>query len=216
VEKGCFGGKKERFVRIKGFLHIKRRFLQTVKSCSNKRCFDCENERLFRAKREAFYKWQTFGLRKRQTFSVHAKPPKTKSFFQHTKLQLSTAPKLTRSCKFYPRQPTVSLQYNNPFSKNIGLASALRSPFRTDSKPLRQRFADKTGFDTCRRNFLQNHFRQSFESWVAGLRPVCFLVLFAQRKKHEKRPFRRKFRGLANLESANRNGSFAPQQLKPF
>ena len=26
---------KERFVRIKGFLHIKRRFLRTVKSCSN-------------------------------------------------------------------------------------------------------------------------------------------------------------------------------------
>ena len=45
-------GKKERFVRIIGFLHIKRRFLQTVKSCSNKRCFGCENERLLRAVRK--------------------------------------------------------------------------------------------------------------------------------------------------------------------
>ena len=29
---------KERFVRIKGFLYIKKRFLRTVKSCSNERC----------------------------------------------------------------------------------------------------------------------------------------------------------------------------------
>ena len=34
---------------------------------------------------------------------------------------------------------------------------------------------------------------------------VCFLVLFAQRKKHEKRSFRREFRGSANLDSARRN-----------
>ena len=45
-------GKKERFVRIKGCLHIKRLFLHTVKSCSNKRCFSCENERLLRAVRK--------------------------------------------------------------------------------------------------------------------------------------------------------------------
>ena len=64
---------KERFVRIKGFLHIKRRFLRTVKSCSNKRCFGCENERLLMVKRKAFCKWKTFVLRKRQTFSAHAK-----------------------------------------------------------------------------------------------------------------------------------------------
>ena len=34
---------------------------------------------------------------------------------------------------------------------------------------------------------------------------VCFLVLFAQRKKHEKRSFRRKLRGFANLEAAHTN-----------
>ena len=45
---------------------------------------------------------------------------------------------------------------------------------------------------------------------------VCFLVLFAQRKKHEKRPLCRKLRGFANLEPAHRSDSFAPQQLKPF
>ena len=63
VEMGSGGWKrialdsnKERFVRIKGFLHIKRRLLRTVKNCSNERCFGCENERLLRAKREAFCK----------------------------------------------------------------------------------------------------------------------------------------------------------------
>ena len=68
----------------KVFLYVKRRFLRTVKSGSNKRCFGCENERLLRAKRKAFCKWKTFGLRKRTAFSAHAKPPKKKSFFQHT------------------------------------------------------------------------------------------------------------------------------------
>ena len=87
-----------------------------------------------------------------------------KARFSAAKLQLPTAPKLTSSHTFHLRQPTVSLQYNNPFSKNISLASALRYPFRTDSKPFRRRFADKTGFGRSRRKTLQTHFRQSFES----------------------------------------------------
>ena len=75
---------KERFVRIKGFLHIKRRFLRTVKSCSNERCFGCENERLLRVKRKAFCKWKTFVLRKRAVFSAHAKQSdKEKLFSAH-------------------------------------------------------------------------------------------------------------------------------------
>ena len=89
-------------------------------------------------------------------------------FFSILKFQFHTAPKLTCSHEFYPRQPTVSLQHNNSFSKNNSLALAVQPPFRTDSKPFRRRFAGKTGFDMSRRNFLQNHFRQSFESWVAG------------------------------------------------
>ena len=113
----------------------------------------------------------------------------------------------------------MSLQYTFSFSKNISLASALQPPFRTDSKPLRRRFAGKTGCGTSRRKFLQNHFRQSFESSPESRGSqtlVCFLVLFAQRKKHEKRSLRREHRGSANLESAHRSRSFAPQQLKPF
>ena len=64
----------------------------------------------------------------------------------------------------------MSLQYNNPFSKNLSLASALQLSFRTDSKPFRRRFAGKTGFGRSCRKALQSYFRQSFESWVAGLR----------------------------------------------
>ena len=106
-----------------------------------------------------------FLIRDKGDFSAHAKPPdKEKLFFSAQKLQLSTATKLTSSHQFYPRKPTVSLQYTFSFSKNIGLALAVQPPFRTDSKPFRRRFVGKTGFDMSRRKFLQNHFRQSFES----------------------------------------------------
>ena len=43
---------KERFVRIKGFLYVKKAVFEEVKSCSNKRCFGCENERFLRAVRK--------------------------------------------------------------------------------------------------------------------------------------------------------------------
>ena len=137
----------------------------------------------------------------------------------------------------------MSLQYNNPFSKNISLASAVQLPFRTDSKPLRRRFVGKTGFGTCRQKTLLNFFRQSFESWVAGLRPVCFLVTFCTTQKVTTRSpsqevsrfckpqisapqwqlraatiktFLRKLRGSANLESAHQNSKFAQTKLNPF
>ena len=62
-------------------------------------------------------KRKTFGLRKRTAFSAHAKPTKKrKAFFSTPQQPFRTVPKLTSSCKFYPRQPTVSLQYNNSFS----------------------------------------------------------------------------------------------------
>ena len=108
---------------------------------------------------------------------------KRKAFFSAQRHQLSTAPKLTCNCKFNPRKPTVSLQYNNPFSKNISLASALRKPFRTDSKPFRRRFAGKAGFGRSRRKFLQSYFRQSFESRSQDGVPRAFWLLFARCKK---------------------------------
>ena len=92
--------------------------MRTVKSCSNERCFGCENERLLRVKRKAFCKWKTFWFAEKGCFFSSCKANrKRKAFFSTPQQPLRTAPKLTSNCKFYPRQPTVSLQYNNPFSK---------------------------------------------------------------------------------------------------
>ena len=168
-------------------------------------------------KKERFVRKKCFWFAKKLAFSAHTRlSDKEKAFFSTPQQPLPTAPKLTSNCKFYPRQPTVSLQYNNSFSKNISLASAVQLPFRTDSKPFRRRFAGKTGFETSRRKTLQNYFRQSFESWVAGLRPVCFLVTFCTMQKVTTRSLCREYRGSANLDSAHRSDIFTPQQLKPF
>ena len=75
---------KERFMEIKGFLHIKRRLLRTVKSRSNERCFGCENERLLREKRKAFCKRKLFGLQKRVGLQFMQSYPIKKSIFQRT------------------------------------------------------------------------------------------------------------------------------------
>ena len=45
---------------------------------------------------------------------------------------------------------------------------------------------------------------------------VCFLVLFAQRKKNKPVSLSGELRGFPNLESAHCSRSFALQQLKPF
>ena len=97
---------KERFVQKKAFWFVKTGDFQVrIKSFVQKKAFD---------------------LRKRAAFSVHAKlSDKEKLFTNTAKLQLPTAPKLTSSCKYHLRQLTVSLQYNNSFSKNNGLASAV-------------------------------------------------------------------------------------------
>jgi hypothetical protein len=83
---------------------------------------------------------------------------------------------------------------------------------------LRRRFAGKTGFGRSRRKFLQSKFRQSFESSPesrGSQTSGVLLVLFVHAKRINPFPFR-EIRGFPNLESAHRNGSSAPQQLKPF
>ena len=48
-------------------------------------------------------------------------------------------------------------------------------------------------------------------------KPLAYFWFFLHNTKSTKNvPFRRKLRGFANLESAHRSRSFAPQQLKPF
>ena len=79
---------------------MKRRFLRTVKSCSNERCFGCENERLLRAKRQAFCKGKPFVLRKRVVFSAHAKHPIKKSIFQRTMTPTSHCNKTNVQSRF--------------------------------------------------------------------------------------------------------------------
>ena len=74
-------------------------------------------------------------------------PLDTWLFLNTAKLQLPTAPKLTCSHKFHPRNPTVSLQQNNPLSKLRSLAFARRHPFRTDSNPHR-RYPETLRFPT--------------------------------------------------------------------
>ena len=116
-----------------------------------------------------------------------------KAFFNAQRHRLRTAPKLTCSNSFQISLATVSLQYNNPFSKNNGLALAVQPPFRTDSKPFRRRFAGKTGFGRSRRKFLQNHFRQSFESSPesrGSQTSGVLLVLFVHAKRINPFPFR--------------------------
>ena len=48
---------------------------------------------------------------------------------------------------------------------------------RTDSKPFRRRFVRKTDFGSCRRKYLQNYFRQSFES-SPGVQRAAALGVF--------------------------------------
>ena len=78
-------------------------------------------------KKERFVRKKCFWFAKKLAFSAHTRlSDKEKTFFSAQRHRLRTATKLTCSYDFYPRQPTVSLQYNNPFSKNLSLASALR------------------------------------------------------------------------------------------
>ena len=85
--------------------HVQKKFLCVKKQLWVKFVKLSANEKLF-------------GSRKRTEFSTHAKlSDKEKTFFSILKFQFRTAQKLTSSCKFYPRQPTVSLQYTFSFSK---------------------------------------------------------------------------------------------------
>ena len=87
---------------------------------------------------------------------------------------------------------------------------------RTDSKPFRRRFVRKTGFGSCCRKLLQNHFRQSFESRSQDGVPRAFYVTFCTTQKVTTRSLCREHRGFANLESAYPNNNSALTKLKPF
>ena len=130
AEKGCFGGQYGRAgVKRKLLVYGNGKFLRTAKKCLCKR-------KAFVRKKVAK---ETFLFCGKGGFFCSCKTfDKEKLFLSATKLQPRTAPKLTYNHKFHPRTPTVSLQYNNPFSKLRNLASAVQLPFRTDSNPHRR------------------------------------------------------------------------------
>ena len=77
--------------------------------------------------KERFVRKKCFWYAKKLAFSAHTRlSDKEKTFFSAQRHRLRTTPKLTSSHTFHPRQLTVSLQYTFSFSKNNGLASALR------------------------------------------------------------------------------------------
>ena len=124
----------------------------------------------------------------------------------------------------YPKQPfsTTSTAHSCPaitycpLKNNAVLLMSALNPYavtperRTDSKPFCRRFADKTGFDMSRRKFLQNHFRQSFESSPesrGSQTSGVLLVLFVQAKSTKNRSLSGNFRGFANLDYTLPSGS---------
>ena len=144
---------------------------------------------------------------------------KWKAFFSTPRQPLRTAPKLTCSYTFHLRQPTVSLQYTFSFSKKhrscVCTAVTLSHRFKAFSPAF------------CGQNRLRHEPPKisakslPAELWIVpGVQRFanlwCTFGSFRTREKHEKRSHCREHRGSANLESAHRNGSFAPQQLKPF
>ena len=141
-----------------------------------------------------------FWFAKKGYFSTHAKPTnKEKLFLSATKLQPRTAPKLTEVSKFYLRNPTVSLQYNSPFSKLRSLASAVQLPFRTDSNPHRRypetlrfrcRWLHDDGRSLSRKPCIERRFESSpgvqrvatldlLETWSPCSRPFAILPVSA-------------------------------------
>ena len=91
---------------------------------------------------------------------------------------------------------------------------------RTDSKPFRRRFVRKTGFGSCRRKFLQDYFRQSFES-SPGVQRVATLGVFLRYFLHAAKstnpfPLRESFEVFQTSNQLTQNNNFARTKLKPF
>ena len=137
-KKVVFERNSQGFLKIKYFLFCKSRWLSSAVKKFFYKCFCLIEMAVFQLMQDNLEK-KCFLVAKKPAFSAHAKPnDKEKPFFSTAKFQFRTAPKLTCNHKFYLRNPTVSLQYNIPFSKLRSLALAVRLPFRTDSNPHRR------------------------------------------------------------------------------
>ena len=102
------------------------------------------------------------------------------------KFQIPTATKITSNYPFRMRLAPVSLQYDIPFSKNIGLASVLQQPFRTGSKHPKKRVAPHIGLGTNTGNVTKKHNRQSFEPSLGVQRVATLWATFGSFRRSEK------------------------------
>ena len=84
VKMGGFWNQQGKACAKESFLYVKRRFLRTVKSCSNKRCFACENERFLRAVRKLSVNGKLLVCENGKLFQLMQSQPIKKSIFQRT------------------------------------------------------------------------------------------------------------------------------------
>ena len=142
--------------------------------------------------------------------------PIKKSIFQHTKISISHCTKAneqlqilstTTYCELavhlliFVKTSVLRQHCGNPFAPIQSLYAGV-----LQAKPVSAEAAGKLGKLTSGRALNRPRSPEVRKPLV------CFLFLFAQRKKHEKRPLCRKFRGFANLDSANQNSNFPPHQ----
>ena len=108
------------------------------------------------------------------------------------KKRIPTATKITSNYPFRMRLAPVSLQYDIPFSKNIGLASVLQLPFRTGSKHPKKWVAPQPGLGTKGGNITKKLFCRVLNrpSESRGSQPSgLLLVLFVEAKRIKPFPF---------------------------
>ena len=145
--------------------------------------------------------------------------PIKKSLFQHTKFSTSHRTKANVRLQISSMKPLCELAVQQSiFEKYQSCVSSTAT--------LSHRFKAFTPA-FCRKNWFRHEPPKSFakslpaELWIVpGVQRFanlwCTFGTFRTREKYEKRSFRRKLRGSANLESAHRSDIFAPQQLKPL
>ena len=193
-----FADSEERHVQKKFFVRKKRLWVKFVKFSANEKTFWFAIKAIFRLMQSHLIK---------------------KSFFQHSKNSISH---LTKT------------NVQQPFS-NIACYCELavqQSIFEKHQSCVCTTVTLSHRFKAFSPAFCgQNRFRHvppeisakslPAELWIVpGVQRFanlwCTFGSFRTSEKHEKRSFRRKFWGSANLKSAHRSDIFAPQQLKPF
>ena len=198
----------------------KNAFIAKQKNCISRKLYEL-------SAKDAFSRTKTFLLHKPFLAGFKNRPfSQTKSLAFTQTFSYSHQKQLFSTLHLPFQRP---LTYCPPKNTAVLLISAL-NPYavkperRTDSNHCR-RCPENCSFQHSRllderRSFSQKHridrrFESSPESRGSQTSGVL-LVLFVHAKRINPFSLSGKLRGFANLKSARRNGSFAPQQLKPF